>query len=63
MTWRPDIPNNVVVGAMLFNNLLCLQMAKVQFPDVSAHEEMLARRNELITAIREVSMNYSNNTP
>jgi len=31
-----------------------VKMAKVQFPDVSAHEEMLARRNELITAIREI---------
>jgi len=31
-----------------------VKMAKVQYPDVKAHEDMLARRNELITAIREV---------
>ena len=34
-----------------------LQMAKVQFPDQHAHEEMLARRNDLITAVREVNVN------
>ena len=32
-------------------------MAKVQFPDQHAHEEMLARRNDLITAVREVNVN------
>ncbi|KAL5248266.1 hypothetical protein ACHWQZ_G017448 [Mnemiopsis leidyi] len=31
-----------------------VKMAKVQFPDANAHEDMLSRRNELITAIREI---------
>ncbi|XP_063690428.1 histone acetyltransferase KAT6A-like isoform X3 [Bolinopsis microptera] len=31
-----------------------VKMAKVQFPDQHAHEEMLARRNDLITAVREI---------